>query len=528
MNIGPGPRQRPTAFQQYRRLQQHIYIGYGALILVTLFILQVMRIYSPVLGASLFVLIAICGIAIVRPDIGLGVAIVAAIVGDGRSMPWWPAVKNLSSRESALYVADGVSISPLELMLGVVVVSWWLGRSLRSDRRPIELGPFWIPLAIFAVSLGTGLAWGVGRSGDFRVALFEMRPLLLIPIVYVAAINLFTTMRHYRILLWGILAALTVEAVHALFRLPTMRAVLPEGQSPVDHTAALHMNLMILLFIAGLWFGTNKLGKRPLLLLALIPVVWLYLAAERRAGVVGLAIGGGYLAFVLFSKNRAKFKRIIPVMAIISVAYVGAFWGAEEAPVGFPAQAIKIIIQPDSASEKDASSDLYREIENHNLNATVRSSPILGIGFGQPFLQPIPLPDISFFEFAPFIPHNSLLWIWTKVGVVGFVAFLYLLALATATGIRAARRIVDPDDVALVAVFGAYIPMTMVVAFVDITFDAQTTVLLGTALALVGSAERLTGLPLPGDPDRADRSDRGADTKEPGVTARVPSAETRT
>jgi hypothetical protein len=385
----------------------------------------------------------------------------------------------------------------------VVVVSWWLGRTLRADPPPIELGPFWIPLAIFAVSLGTGVVWGLGRGGDLRVALFEVRPLLLIPIVYIAAINLFTTMRHYRILLWGIVAALTFEAVHALFRLSTLRSVLPEGQSPVDHTAALHMNLVILLFIAGLWFGTNKLGKRPLVLLALVPVVWIYLAAERRAGVVGLAIGGGYLAFVLFSKNRTKFKRIIPIMAVIGVAYVGAFWSAEDTPAGFPAQAIKIIIQPDSASEKDASSDLYREIENHNLNATVRSNPVLGIGFGQRFLQPIPLPDISFFEFAPYIPHNSLLWIWTQVGVVGFVAFLHLFALGTATGIRAARRIVDPDDVTLVAVFAAYIPMTMVVAFVDITFDAQTTVLFGVALALVGSAERLSGLPVPGRSDRS-------------------------
>ena len=41
----------------------------------------------------------------------------------------------------------------------------------------------------------------------------------------------------------------------------------------------------------------------------------------------------------------------------------------------------------------------------------------------------------------------------------------------------------------------AFIPMTLVVAFVDITLDSQTMALLGVALALVGSAERLKRLP---------------------------------
>ncbi len=130
------------------------------------------------------------------------------------------------------------------------------------------------------------------------------------------------------------------------------------------------------------------------------------------------------------------------------------------------------------------------------LAITIRSNPVTGIGFGRPFFRPIDLPDISFFEFWAFIPHNSLLWLWTKLGIIGFMAFLYLIGLATATGVRAARRMSDPIDAAIVATMAAFVPMTFVVAFVDITFDAQTAVLLGIALALVGSAERMAGLPV--------------------------------
>ena len=51
----------------------------------------------------------------------------------------------------------------------------------------------------------------------------------------------------------------------------------------------------------------------------------------------------------------------------------------------------------------DASSNLYRTIENHGLMATIRQHPFLGWGFGRPFQQPVALPDIS-----PWNPYYRL------------------------------------------------------------------------------------------------------------------------
>ena len=79
---------------------------------------------------------------------------------------------------------------------------------------------------------------------------------------------------------------------------------------------------------------------------------------------------------------------------------------------------------------RDASSDLYREIENFDLVYTIRAEPLTGVGFGKPFYQPAPLPDISFFVFYRYIPHNSVLWIWLKMGFVGFVAMFFVIAAA--------------------------------------------------------------------------------------------------
>jgi O-antigen ligase len=487
-----------TIQKQLRRQRISFAFGYFCLIVLFFIVVQITDWLGSEFAAAAVLLLAIAALALAQPTTALGLVILLALVGDSISMTWWPVVKNFSSFESVLYISDGLSVNPFEIVLVVVVLTWLVTRSMNPTAGPIRWGPFWPPIVIFTASLFFGMAWGLNAGGDFRIAIFEARPLFYLAIVYLAVLNLFTTIDHYRRLLWGICIVLTIEAVHGLFRLSDIREVIAEDGSPVEHTAALHMNLVMLLLIATSWFGTSRLGKRPALFLMLIPVLILYLDAERRAAVVGLIVGGLSLSIALFTRNREKFRRIIPVMALIGIVYCGAFWNSQN-QAGFPAQAVKIIVQPDSSGEKDASSDLYREIENFNMNATIRSAPITGIGFGIAFLQPIPLPDISFFEFAEYIPHNSVLWIWTKVGFVGFVSFLYIFGYGVALGVRASARIVDPDDAATVATLAAFIPMTLVVAFVDITFDAQTMILFSTSLALVASAERLTGLSVPED-----------------------------
>jgi O-antigen ligase len=218
----------------------------------------------------------------------------------------------------------------------------------------------------------------------------------------------------------------------------------------------------------------------------------LYLDAQRRAAVVALIVGTIALSAVLFVRNRTRFIVFVPVLVVLLTGYVGAFWSSDN-QIGFPAQAIRSVIAPSSASEADSLSDLYRYIENFDLNATIRSNPLLGLGFGRPFLQPIELPDIvSFFEFADYQPHNTILWIWIKTGLVGFIAFMYMIGVALAQGMRAAVRVVASDEASVVAVLSSYLPMAVVVAFVEISGEAATTMLLGLALAMASTVgERL-------------------------------------
>ena len=134
----------------------------------------------------------------------------------------------------------------------------------------------------------------------------------------------------------------------------------------------------------------------------------------------------------------------------------------------------------------DQSSDLYRQIEAFNLWFTIRTAPLTGVGFGNPFYQPYPLPPLSNFEFRFYIPHNSFLWVWLKLGIVGFVAMLFLTARTIQHGARHVVRIGRGNDAALMMGAVAYVVMYLVYSYVDIAWDARSMVFLAIAAAWCG------------------------------------------
>ncbi|MGB5757779.1 MAG: O-antigen ligase family protein [Acidimicrobiales bacterium] len=484
----PRPGQQTVAAVRRRQWQAFV-LAYGAIGLVFIVVMGLMRLYPPALGPALIVLLGMVGLSFVRPAFAFGATVVLAVIGDAVVMPWWPATKNLSSAESILFITDALTVKPVDIVLVAIVGAIIVNRRLSSDAPPLRYGPLWRPLLIFSASIFVGIVWGLGRGGDLRVAFFEVTPLLYIPMVYFAATNLFTSLQHYRRLMVGIVIALTIEAIHAISQLSEIRRFIGEDQSAFEHVAAIHFNIAMLLAVAIGWFGAKREWPRPVLLIALVPIVYLYLDGERRAGVIALIAGGILLSALLFVRDRQKFLRTIPAAFLIFAVYSAAFWGASGS-LAFPAQAVRSVVQPDSSSEQDSLSELYRDIENVDLNLTIRSNPILGVGFGNEFLKPIPLPDIGeFFEFADYIPHNTVLWIWIKTGLVGFLSFVYMSGLAIALGVRGAVRIRNPVDMSVIAVFVSFVPMTLVVAYVEISGDPTTMTLFGLALAAAGNVE---------------------------------------
>jgi hypothetical protein len=473
---------QPLLFDRtLRRLQPLIELGvvlgmslfFGALAWKT-----VPAFFSVAFVALLLTLIA----WLIKPLAGLHLTIFFTLVGDTVTVGWFPFTKNFSSAESILYVANQATFTPLELVLAAACVSLLLWQ-ISARRAPFVTGPLFKPLAVFTLFVVLGLMYGIGTGGDLRAAIWEVRPFFYLPIAYVLATNLCRTPRHYRQIFWTAMVGITMQSVLSLYYYFDLSIPDREGlESLVEHAAAIHINALAMLLILSLLFKGCTAGMRALLLVMAVPTIWVWIISQRRAAVVALAVAFILLLVTLRWRQRRTFRKFAPVAIIVLVGYLGAFWNAQGS-AGFPAQAVKTVIAPGSVSEEDRSSDLYRLIENYDINYTIRSSPILGLGFGQKFLRPVPLPDISFFEFYEYIPHNSLLWVWIKTGFGGFVALLYLFGRSLMLGSTAIRKMVNGRDAAFLTMAVMYVAMYAVFTFVDISWDARSTVFLGLCMS---------------------------------------------
>ncbi|BAN01768.1 O-antigen ligase family protein [Ilumatobacter coccineus] len=463
-------------------------IAYGALLFVGLFVAGISwkRSYQPYLGISLALLLCIWVAWFVRPRLGLALTVFCALIGDAVTVSWFPFNKNMSSPESLLFIADGLTISPLEMTLGVAVVAVGL-HGLAERGRPFESSPLIRPLAVFVAAVVFGFLNGIARGGDLRAAVFEVRPLLYFPVVYLLAANVCRDARDFRRVFYLALAAITIQSLLSIEYLLRQPAFVRENlETLTEHGSSIGMNLIAIVLLTSLTIRSCSTRLRWLLFLAAIPVTVIYLLSQRRAAFIGFAVALILLCVVLFWRQRNTFWKVVPALAVVALGYVGAFWNSDTT-IGFPAQAVKTVIAPDQLSEKDQSSDIYRVIENIDLHATIRSSPITGLGFGQKFLRPIPLPDISAFEFNEYIPHNSFLWIWIKTGFAGFVTLLYVMARSISLGMSRVRRQRRGDDLAITVGALAFVVMYSIFVYVDIAWEPRNAVLFGTALALCTS-----------------------------------------
>ena len=82
---------------------------------------------------------------------------------------------------------------------------------------------------------------------------------------------------------------------------------------------------------------------------------------------------------------------------------------------------MKTVLFPDQLGAEDASSDLYRKIEAFNLWFTIQQNKVPASASARSSSIRSRCPDISFFEFWEYLPHNAVLWIWLKMGFLGFV-----------------------------------------------------------------------------------------------------------
>lgn len=474
--IGDVARQR----RRQRFQDRFLFAGFGVFTLITALIAHTS--FKTGFSLAFLALMLSCLAAVVRPVIGVHLIIFWSLIGDIQTMEWWPMTKNMSSRESMFFVSDGFSITPLEVLLGITFVSLLL-RVVIDRSWHFRKGGMLVPVLAFGTMVMVGFGLGFLRGGNRTVAIMEARPLVYIVVLYVLISTLFTTRNHYRIAFALALLAISIQSIFALKYWRSLTALereLREGLN--EHTAAVGMNILFLGLIGIIMFKGTRWKKW--VLVAMLPtVLYAYLLSQRRAAMIALFAGVIVLLGVLYYRDRRLFWRFTPTALVLGALYVAATWNLQ-GPAGLPATAVKTVFFPGQLPASDQASDLYREVEAYNLWFTIRSSPLTGFGFGHRFLVIRRLPDISFFQFWQYLPHNSILWIWIKMGYLGFVAMLYMFGRVVLLGARSVIRIRSADDAVMVTAAIGYVVMFVVFAYVDIGWDVRPAILLALSFAL--------------------------------------------
>ena len=401
-----------------------------------------------------------------------------------------------------------LKFSPAELLVVLSLLAWLI-RGIGRREVKFERGPFMPVLLLFAATTMMGYLHGVGTGGDPIMALWEARAQFYPLLLYMLAANLITERKHVVILLWTAFIGLSILSLVGVASYFQQHGAISD-QGVLDHEDSLIFNVFFFLMIYLKLNGGNKYMVR-LGCLFLPTVLFSFLENHRRAGTAAFVIA--FIAslpmmYVLFEVRRKQIVGFIIAILVFSAIYIPAGWNQGAAAWAQPAQAIRSNFSP---SDRDTESNLYREIEDYDLNYTRNLSPIIGYGYGKPYMQPRPLPAVST-DFLKFFAHDSVLWIWMRTGHLGFFAFMLFMATVCIRGLQICRTIRDP----LLQAAGMMGVMFVLMSYIYGKYDLQLTnyrtmMMLGIWIGLIAALPKLNRLesapaktPLPDDMDDED------------------------
>jgi hypothetical protein len=341
----------------------------------------------------------------------------------------WHYSANLSS-----WLPIRIVVSLFEILLLLSAVLWLRSARKQHPRLRIPKGTFGMPLLIFGLLLAFGVLYGAMQSGsNLTIALWEVRSFACMFGAYFLAGMYFRTASALDQFIWTAQFGATALAIANILRW----VLVLSHESNISDIAYDHGDSMILAFavvlgICLLFFGGTSMQRRYTLWSLPLYLICMGIM-QRRAAFAVLAVGLVVCAvFILRLRPRAFWRVCVPAAVLIGI-YLIAFWH-NTGFWGQPARAISSMFSPDP---RDASSNFYRMLEKIDIQLNIQRSPILGLGFGQQFTFYVQLPDLSFWPFWHYMPHNSVLWVWMKDGILGFFALWWLLGRAVYDGSRA-------------------------------------------------------------------------------------------
>jgi hypothetical protein len=392
--------------------------------------------------------------------------------------------------------------SPSDLLFIAVLASVALDL-VRNNRKLRLPHPFTLPLLLLVLALAAGVATGFANGGEHVAIINSLRVFAVIVLLPIAVVNIVRGRRD----LWAFVVVggglCMVKGIEGI-----VSWLSGQGRPLGDTTLTFYApapNFVLLSFVLVVLAAIALRARLPWWAYVAAPVcLAAFVLSFRRnfwvAGVVGvvlLLLGSG------FRGRRILVGAVLVLLVATRIAVSVTSVPDLESTVTERLTSI-------SPTRIEAHPyDRYRLDEARNVIAEIEQNPVTGIGLGVPWEASHPLPVEL--EGGRLYTHVTFLWWWLKLGVLGALAYLLLLATAVTTALSLARRhpLVEVRAVALglfAALLGLAVaettgsftgvsqPLTIIVAAIFGWLAAARRDLVTEAARAVQPAEPLAGL----------------------------------
>lgn len=422
-------------------------------------------------GTLLGLLLAV-GIAVLTvrwPVFGLFISLAAAVVIEEGKLPTG------SDFTDQLYVFywpprwEGLFERPIGMLFLLILVVMIIHHLIKRERL-VQGGGLMPAFGFFMLCVAMGVVHGLATGGSFKIIVLEVRPLWYLFVMYLLAYNLIASSKQIRAFFWIVIIAAGVKGLQGVYLLVVVLHGSPSSANELmaheDSFFFVSLLLLIVLFCLQHRYRAQLYAS----LIVLAPVLVALVANQRRADYIALLLGlcvAWCLIFLVKPQKRKMLISIALTTLVLGAVYVAIFANGQGS-LASPARSIIAVFHPNSGDIRDIQSNLYRVVENYDLKFTVLQNPLLGQGFGKEFLTPWPLADISAIDqYYLYIPHNTIYWIWMRLGPLGYLSLWFLFGSMIVRGCLVVRTLKD-SYLQMVGIYiVAVILMEIVVAFAD-------------------------------------------------------------
>jgi hypothetical protein len=441
---------------------------------------------APIVGLTVILMMVV---ALVSPRVALFVVFGLSIFFEsGNGDPLQAAGEYFQRDIQGAFGVPSIQFTGMEVIQLLALLGTLIGTAARGKK--LQAGEMKTQAWFFLILLLAGFVRGVAGGGLINFAVWEGRFMIAMMVCFFIAANAIRNRAHVRELITVLFLACSASAIEGAWR---RIALIDTGQMGdmqewwYGHDNVVFWGAFIVLVIVQQAFGAPRWQR---LLGPALAVLTMYtmMVSERRSGYVSLIAAFLVVTLVFLVTHRKAFFLICVPLIVVSALYVPAFWNAT-GPIAQPARALRSISDPDP---RDAASNLARDLEKINIRFTIASDPLLGVGFGRPYILVAPIPDISWWALWQYATHAQIMWIWLKTGAIGFIAFWILMGSGLSRAAFNARFLQDRD----LRVFSILCMVGIVTAlgfsYVDIGLvGGRVPCFLGTLLGALSVVSRL-------------------------------------